>query len=179
MRLATIAALVAAITAFVGTAAKAAPPQRFTLELTDVTFPDAYLSDACGTEVLDTVNGTLTAMLFSAGGTVREVDTLHGTITYAAPATGNSITLTEASSSHAVYPEGIAVGSPAVVRISGQNGGSITGVAPPGSGTIVANATIVAVDPSGIPLTAFGPQDIVSLNGNFAQATAEICAALT
>ena len=147
--------------------------------MTDATFPDAYLSEACGTDVLDTVNGTLTVMLFSAGGTAREVDTLHGTITYTAPATGNSVTLTEASSSHALYPEGIAVGNPAVVKVTGLNGGSITGVAPPGGGSIVADATIIAIDPSGIPLTFFPPEGISSMSGNFAHATAEICAALT
>jgi hypothetical protein len=65
------------------------------------------------------------------------------------------------------------------VRIAGQNGGSITGLAPPGSGQIVADATIVAIDPSGIPLTFFDTADIISMTGDFSLATARICAALT
>jgi hypothetical protein len=56
---------------------------------------------------------------------------------------------------------------------------SITGVAPPGSGQLVANATILFIDDLGVPETAFATSDIVSLDGNYAATTAAICAALT
>ena len=50
---------------------------RETIEIEDVTFPDAFLSAACGTEVLLTVNGTITieVVLGSDGRALSEVDT--------------------------------------------------------------------------------------------------------
>ena len=60
-----------------------------------------------------------------------------------------------------------------------MNTQSITSVAPPGSGQLVANATILFVDDAGVPGTAFATSDIVSMNGTFAATTAAICAALT
>lgn len=176
------AALAALLAAVVIPSAGASAPIRESITLSGVTFPDAYLSDACGTTVLDTISGRLTATLFaaSAGAPAHEVDTLtNGSITYSAPATGNSVTRPLNGTSEAVYPEGIAIGSPAIVTITGVNTGSVTGAAPPGSGQLVADATIVFVDEAGVPGTAFAPSDIVSLNGTYSASTAAICAALT
>ena len=181
-KMAFTAALALLLAAIVVPSAGATRPIHEEVTLTDVTFPDAYLSDACGTDVLDTVNGRLTATLFPAGpgSPAHEVDTLTGgTITYSSPDTGNSVTRPMNGTSHALYPDGISVGSPAIVTINGLNSQSITGVAPPGSGQLVANATILFVDDVGVPGTAFATSDIVSMNGNYAATTAEICAALT
>jgi hypothetical protein len=150
--------------------------------LDGVTFPDAYLTDACGRTVLDTVSGRLTATFFAAHGSVpaHEVDTLTGgQITYSAPGSGHAVTRPLNGSSHVLYPDGIAVGAPAVVTIIGVDVTSITGTAPPGAGELTANATVVFVDDAGVPGTAFSPSDIVSANGNYAATTAAICAALT
>jgi hypothetical protein len=176
---AALAALTAAV--LIPSAAASAPIHE-EVSLDGVTIPDFYLSDACGTTVLDTLSGGLTATFFPAGpnSPAHEVDTLTGgTITYSSPDTGGSVTRPLNGTSHAVYPDGIAVGSPALVTIDGVNTQSITSVAPPGSGQLVANATILFVDDAGVPGTAFATSDIVSMNGTFAATTAAICAALT
>lgn len=174
-----LAVLVAAV---LSPAAGAAAPVHEEITLSNVTFPDVYLSSACGITVLDTVSGRLTATLFAAQGSApaHEVDTLTGgRITYSSPDSGNAVTKPLNGTSHAVYPDGLAVGAPAVVTIDGVDSASITGTAPPGAGQLVADATILFVDEAGIPGTAFSPSDIVSANGNFAATTAAICAALT
>jgi hypothetical protein len=175
------AALTALVAAVIIPSASAARPIHESVTFEDITFPDAYLSDACGTTVVDTFSGTFTATLFpaSSGASAHEVDTIRGSITYSAPDTGNSVSRTVNGASQAVYPEGIAVGAPAVVTIDGENTATITGLAPPGSGRIVANATIVFIDDLGVPITVFETSDIVSVAGNYAGATAAICAALT
>jgi hypothetical protein len=177
-----VAASFAALLAFAfASNASASAPIHESVTLDSVTFPDAYLSAACGQAVLDTVSGRLTATLFSASGTTpaHEVDTLTGgTITYSSPSTGNSVTRPLNGTSQAVYPDGLAVGAPAIVTITGVNSQSITGEAPPGSGQLVADATILLIDDAGVPGTAFAPSDIVSLNGTYAASTAAICAAL-
>jgi hypothetical protein len=181
-KLGLTAALAALFAAIVIPSAGATAPIHEEVTLSGVTFPDAYLSDQCGTTVLDTVSGRLTGTLFpaNAGAPAHEVDTItNGSITYSAPASGNSVTEPLNGSSQAVYPEGISVGAPAIVKITGVNATSITGTAPPGSGQLVANATILFVDDLGVPGTAFAPSDIVSMSGTYAATTAAICAALT
>jgi hypothetical protein len=65
------------------------------------------------------------------------------------------------------------------MTILGVNATSLTGTAPPGSGQLVANGTILFVDDLGVPVTTFDTSDIVSMTGNFVATTAGICAALT
>ena len=156
-------------------------PIRQSVTITDFTFPDAYLSNACGTPVVNTVNATLEIIVFldRTGTPVREIDTIDGTITFAAPASGKSDSQTIAGISHATYPQGVAPGSPAPTSLIGVNVGSLTGVTPPGTGRLVVNAVVVAVGPDGVPFTGFDTDDIVSRQGNFSRATAEICRALT
>jgi hypothetical protein len=111
---------------------------------------------------------------------VAEVDTVtRGTITFSAPATNKSVSSVMTGVSHATYPEGIAIGAPVPTTITGANAANLTGVAPPGEGRIVADAVVVAVDPNGVPFTAFGTEDIVSMNGTFAKTTQHVCDALT
>jgi hypothetical protein len=181
-RLGFSAALVTLIAAIVIPTAGASAPIHEEIVLSDITYQDFYLSDACGTTVLDTVSLTLTATFFPAahGSPAHEVDTLtNGTITYSSPDTGNSVTRPMNGTSHAVYPEGTEPGSPAYLTITGVNTSSLTGTAPPGSGQLVAVGTILFVDDLGIPVTTFEASDIVSMSGTYAATTAEICAALT
>ena len=181
MRSRVLVASLLAMVVFASAAAANAPiRQSFTFE--DFTFTDSYLSDACGTEIQNTASGTFDIKLFvdTSDTPVAEVDTVtRGSITYANPATGASVTSVMTAMSHAVYPDGIFVGARAPTTITGTNAASFTGVAPPGSGRIVVDAEIVFVDPSGVPFTAFGTDDIVSASGNFARTTAELCDALT
>ena len=180
-RLGFTAILVALIAAIAIPTAGAGPPIREEVVFTDVTFDDFYLSDACGTTVLDTVSVTISVTFFPAahGSPAHEVDTLNGSITYSSPDTGNSVTRPLNGTSHAVYPEGTDPGDPALMTILGVNATSLTGTAPPGSGQLVANGTILFLDDLGVPVTTFDTSDIVSMSGNFAATTAGICAALT
>ena len=181
-RLGFSAALVTLIAAIVIPTAGASAPIQEEIVFTDVTYPDFYLSDACGTTVLDTVSVSLSVTFFPAahGSPAHEVDTLtNGTITYSSPDTGNSVTRPMSGTSHAVYPEGIEPGSPALMTMTGVNTSSFTGTAPPGSGQLVANGTILFLDDVGVPVTFFETSDIVSMRGTYDATTAGICAALT
>ena len=84
----TLATLFAAVA--IPTATAGAPIQE-EIVFTDVTYPDFYLSDGCGTTVLDTVSVRLSVTFFPAahGSPAHEVDTLtNGRITYNSPDTG-------------------------------------------------------------------------------------------
>ena len=180
-RLGFSAALVTLVAALVIPIAGASAPIREEVVFTDLTFDDFYLSDACGTTVLDTIDLSVSVTFFPAahGSPANEVDRLNGSITYSSPDTGNSLTRPMHGPTHTVYPEGIAPGSPALSKITGVNTASLTGTAPPGSGQLVANGTILFVDDLGVPITTFETSGIVSMRGNYAATTAEICAALT
>ena len=181
-RLGFCAALVTLIAVIAIPTAGASPPIREEVVFSDVTFEDFYLSDACGTTVLDTIDVSVSVTFFPAahGLPAHEVDVLrNGSITYGSPDTGNSLTRPMNGTSHAVYPEGLASGSPAHMTITGVNTASLTGTAPPGSGQLVANGTILFLDGLGVPITTFETSDIVSMSGSYAATTAEVCAALT
>jgi hypothetical protein len=180
-RLGFSAALVTLIAAIVIPTAGASAPIREEVVFSDVTFEDFYLSDACGTTVLDTVSVSVSVTFFPAAhvSPAHEVDTLNGSITYSSPDTGNSLTRPMNGTSHAVYPEGTEPGSPALLTMTGVNTSSFTGTAPPGSGQLVADGTIQFLDDLGVPVTAFESSDIVSMRGTYAATTAAICAALT
>jgi hypothetical protein len=179
-----IRALVASLLATVvfAPAAGADAPLRQSFTFSDLEFSDAYLSDACGMEIVSTVGGVFSVTLFvdRSAAFVAEVDTVtRGTITWTNPANSASVSSVMTGVSHAVYPDGVAVGNVARVTITGTNAGSLTGVAPPGAGRIVVDAVIVAVDADGVPITAFDTGDIVASSGNFDRATADLCDALT
>jgi hypothetical protein len=180
-RLGFSAALVTLIAAIVIPTAGASAPIREEVVFSDVTFEDFYLSDACGTTVLDTVSVSVSVTFFPAAhvSPAHEVDTLNGSITYSSPDTGNSLTRPMNGTSHAVYPEGTEPGSPAHMTITGVNTSSLTGTAPPGSGQLVADGTILFLDDLGVPVTTFETSGIVSMRGTYAATTAAICAALT
>jgi hypothetical protein len=180
-RLGFSAALVTLIAAIVIPTAGASAPIREEVVFSDVTFEDFYLSDACGTTVLDTVSVSVSLTFFPAAhvSPAHEVDTLNGSITYSSPDTGNSLTRPMNGTSHAVYPEGTEPGSPAHMTITGVNTSSLTGTAPPGSGQLVADGTILFLDDLGVPVTTFETSGIVSMRGTYAATTAAICAALT
>jgi hypothetical protein len=175
---ATLAALIAAI---VIPTAGASAPIREEIVFSDITFDDFYLSDACGTTVVNTINVRALVTFFPAahGAPAHEVDEFNGSITYSSPDTGNSLTRPLSGSARTVYPEGTEPGDPALLTLNGVNTVSFTGVGPPGSGQLVANGTILFLDEFGVPITTFATSDIVSMTGNYAATTAEICAALT
>jgi hypothetical protein len=159
--------------------ASGAAPRRAEMSV-DVTFPDPVMSSICGTTVFERLAGTLKASVFldQSGTPIREVDTQpSATITYTASATGRSISFPFAVVLHTRYPDGVSSGSPAVVTLTG-NIGSLTGVAPAGSGRLVFNAVVLGVDQNGIPATQLVGAPI-SEQGNFTQRPDAICDALS
>jgi hypothetical protein len=180
-RLVSYAALAALIAAIVIPTAGASAPIREELVFSDITFDDFYLSDACGTTVVNTIDVRVLVIFFPAAhdAPAHEVDVFNGSITYNSPDTGNSLTRPLSGSARTVYPEGTEPGSPALLTFTGVNTVSFSGVGPPGSGELVANGTILFLDEFGVPITTFATSDIVSMTGNYAATTAEVCAALT
>jgi hypothetical protein len=164
--------LVAAVAVPLSTASA---PIRAVFELDGVTFPDGFLSDACGVDVDVTVTGAIDVALFvdNDGNATHEVDNFQGTIVYSSGE--NSVLVHAASVSRATYPEGADVGDPASVVVTGVGGGTFIG-GPPGSGRVAFDAEVVFVDADGIPTTAAVGD--LELKGTFAAATAAVCAAL-
>jgi hypothetical protein len=180
-RLAFYATLVALIGAVVIPTAGASAPIREEIVFSDISFDDFYLSDACGTTVVDTIDVRALVTFFPAAhdAPAHEVDVFNGSITYSSPDTGNSLTRPLNGSVRTVYPEGTEPGDPALLTFTGVNTVSFTGVGPPGSGQLVANGAILFLDDLGVPITTFATSDIVLMEGNYAATTAGVCAALT
>lgn len=148
------------------------------LVLSDLTFPDGYLTQACGFDVTITLNihSPATAELNAAGLVVREHDIWLGTFTYSAPASGKSTWRPLNAVIDTVYPGGATEGSSAVTVGSGASVGEVT-TGQPGSGTVTLDAVVDGFDEaSGIPFTHL--TSIVSMSGEFDQTRTNICNAL-
>lgn len=176
MRYLVTLAVASAALAFAGVAAAGAP-LRATFTFDNITFQDPFLSEACGTNVYITLNGTIKATLFvdKDGKISREIDTQPGLHLKYSNDAGDSISFPWALISHTSY-SGTTVGSPATITLTG-NVGSFTGLVGPGNGRLVLSGTVVFVDENGVPITAF--TEVVSMSGNFTGETAKICAALS
>lgn len=154
-------------------AAPAGPPltDRYPVE---AEFDSVELSDACGLPVTIAFVGTFAIKVFTApDGSVREIDTQPGTKVTFSSATGSSA-LPFSASLHADYPEGVAIGAPARLSLTGRSFGT-DDLAGPGSGRLVLEGTVVAVE-DGFPFTRF--TELISTSGQFTRDTARICAAL-
>jgi hypothetical protein len=163
----TAGTTVIALAIAVGTA-NAAPPLRDRFEV-DATFPADELTEACGVPITVHFTGTFSVAVLGD----REIDTQPGTkLTYANEA-GDSIAFPFSAVLHATYPEGIAVGAPAVITLTG-NGGAFGG-AMAGTGRLVFSAVIVETE-DGFAFTRF--TGLLSQKGNFTSQTERICDAL-
>ena len=170
---------VVASAALVSTASAAAPT-RISIPINSTT-PSPLLTSACGFEVSITQVGTLKATVFhdQSGATIRELDTQPGTqLILSSSATGKSFAFPFSSAFRTDYPNGTTPGSAAVVTVTGL-GDKVPGI-PADAGRIVfANATVLLVNSSGIPIVDFGPQ--TSSKGHSNNATTlvtAICSAL-
>ena len=166
----------------------ASPPTRFSFDIDD-TFPSSFLSDFCGIPVRIRVQGSVTVTIhFDKTGTqvVRELDTVPGglAVTRSSPAdepggTGKSFTTVEHASSTFLYPEGTAVGDPAIIIATGLQ--RVTGPGTPRVvGRQVFEAEVIGVTPEGIPVAE--PVGVISESGQFGDPEAffqAICDALT
>ena len=146
------------------TAAGAGGPERFTLPIQD-TFSAPFMSDACGVPVTITIEGTahVTLRRNDAGLVVHEHDVASSfTAVFESPLAlgGTGLSFTNRSPGVATfdYGSGAAIGSTAVVTLTGLAGPAA------GAGSAVAAGyqqligTVVAFSPEGIPIVDFdGP----------------------
>ena len=179
--LASLAALLALGGGLLGAApAWATPPKHFHQVPFNVSFPDDALSEACGFDVFDVFAGNLNVTLFydQRGTLIRETDTAPSlTSSFAAPSTGKSIGSRSPAVMITDYTGGGAVGTPAVVSVTGlqlmlQPGVMFTGKQ-------VFDAVVVDHSPEGIPITMV--TNLISQNGNFFSGDIAplVCAALS
>ena len=147
--------------------ASAAEPTRISIPI-DSTAPSPLLTSACGFDVSITQVGTLKATVFhdQSGAIIREIDTQPGTqLILSSSTTGKSFSFPFSSTFRIEYPNGTTPGSEAVVTVTGL-GDKVPGI-PADAGQIVfANATVLFVNSSRVPIVDFGPQSSSSGHSN-------------
>ena len=183
-KLALLATIVAA--GFAATTAVAAGPEHVTIRVQD-SFYAPFMSSACGVPVTITLDGVSHTTLWrnAAGLVVRERDVLSSfTAVFESPTalagTGLSFTNRSPGVAEFDYGSGAAIGSTAVITLTG-NGGPAAG---PGSertaGYQRLTGTVYAFSPEGIPIVDFdGP--VLEQHGRwpvFDVILAQRCAAL-
>jgi hypothetical protein len=183
-KLALLATLVAAGVA--ATAAFAAGPEHITMPVHD-SFDAPFMSAACGVPVTITLDGVSDVTLWrnSAGLVTRERDVLSSfTAVFESPTalggTGRSFTNRSPGVADFDYGSGAAIGSTAVITLTGLQGPAA------GAGTAITagyqrlTGTVFGFSPEGIPLVDFdGP--VLAQHGRwpgFDVVLAQRCAAL-
>lgn len=174
----TLAAI--AVAAAPAASARTSPPLRSTETFT-LNIYDAYLSRACGVEVVATLTATEQRNVFPGAdeaSPAREITTYDGEITWLARASGATYSDKLKSVVTIAYPQGIEIGKPARVTVIGRNGGTFPiGGGPAGTGILVYEATVYASD-QGFPYWFLNGDAVRSL-GTFDLTARRICAALT
>jgi hypothetical protein len=176
-----LALSLAALAVAVGLAAAptgAGPPTHVFLE-DDAMFQSGGLTAGCGFPVFITIKGGIHIMLRTdRNGILHELDTFSDwSITFSAPSQGTSFSYKLGPASF-VYPEGTAVGAPAIVTIRGVDT-RVTGF-PAQAGRTVFMGEVLFVSPEGVPVADL--VSVISQTGNQlspAESFATICAALT
>jgi hypothetical protein len=143
----------------------ATPPKHFQFPLSD-SFRNDDLSAACGFDVNVVTTGNLDiTLLYDQSGTlIKEIDTFPAFAFFiTAPSTGQSIRSSSPAVAHVDYTGGGAVGTTAVVSVTGlafmtQHGVMFTG-------RQVFDAVVEGQSPEGIPENMTG--DLISQSGNF------------
>jgi hypothetical protein len=148
--------------------AGAAAPLRDRFDV-DVTFPAEDLTAACGVPITVRFEGRFSIQISGN----REIDTQPGTKLTYANAAGATIRFPFSVTLHATYPQGIVVGAPVIVTITG-NGGGFAGEGA-GTGRLVYDAVVEEVD-DGFGFFRF--TDLISQTGSFGPQTEKICSAL-
>ena len=179
--LVSLVALVALGGGLLGAApAWATPPKQFHQVPFNFSIPDDALTAACGFDVFDVLAGNIDTTLFydQSGTLIREIDTGPSiTLSFFAPSTGKSIGSRSPAVMITDYTGGGAVGTAAVVSLTGlqlmlQPGVMFTG-------RQVFDAVVVDHTPEGIPITMF--TNLISQSGNFFSGDIAplVCAALS
>jgi hypothetical protein len=153
------------------------PPTQLFLE-DDVTFQSGGLTAACGFPVFISIEGGIHIMLRTdRSGVLHELDTFTDwAITFSAPSRGTSFSFKFGPAAF-VYPEGTAVGAPAIITLQGVDA-RYPGF-PAEAGRTVILGEVIAVSPEGVPIADF--LTVLSEKGNTlppAEGLANLCAAL-
>jgi hypothetical protein len=160
--------------------ASAAQPTRISIPI-DSTAPSPLLTASCGFEVSITQVGALKATVFhdQSGAIIREIDNQPGTqVILSSPTTRKSFSFPFSSTFRTEFPNGTTPGSEAVVTVTGL-GDKVPGI-PADAGQIVfADATVLFVNSSGVPIVDFGRQSSSNGHSNTdATLVTAICSAL-
>jgi hypothetical protein len=147
----------------------------------DETFVNEVTTEACGTTVVNSVEGTLNVTLLynQAGLIAKEIDPSGGgTVTFTAPRTGNSFSF-PFNTAIIDYGAGAAVGSTFTAKFVGLIG-HVPGFISSDAGQVIVTGVVTGFDENGLPELDF--RDVQVQHGNFhsqEEILAAICAALT
>jgi len=173
-------AVLATVALSVPAGATAARPAEDVLEM-ELEIFDLHLTTACGGPwVFADVSFRLerSVQRDRNGNVERLNETVTGEITWFTRGTGKSYTSELNSKTTVTFPEGIDWFKPAIVTVTGRHGGTFPiGGGPAGNGKLVYDGFIYGVDDDGVPYWSTEGDAIFS-EGNFAQETQRICAAL-
>lgn len=154
-RRALVLAISAVVMLMLGTTAAASPPLRETGHQ-DVTLLLPGATARCGFDIFGHFEGDFRFTVFydNEGRIVREIDTFPSfKVTVFAPSTGKSYTSASPQVLHATYTPGAAIGSTAIVRLTGLLE-KIGGIDMEG-GRLAFEAVVVDYTDAGVPLVQF------------------------
>jgi hypothetical protein len=136
-------------------AATAAEPLRVAFPV-HLEFEDEGLSEACGFQVLITVDGKFDAALHTLpnGSAAFEIDRQVARWTFAAATTGASFNYVNVITAVFDYPEGLEVGAPATISLMGSSE-HVPGT-PAVAGRLVFDSTIDHIGAEGFPVAYLG-----------------------
>jgi hypothetical protein len=173
-------ALIAVLALIVAAPATAAQARHLTIEIHE-TFPNDFLSTACKTDVVVSLDATLNVTLVynQAGLLVTEIDPSGGgTVTFSAPLTGNSFSF-PFQTTIIDYGAGAEVGSTFTMKMVGLFG-HVPGLVASDAGQVIVTGVVEGFEENGSPLLEI--TDFVLARGNRSSGediTAAICSALT
>lgn len=144
-------------------------------------FSSAFWTDACGTDVVLTVDGVLNVTLVSnqQGLLVKEIDPSGGgTVTHSAPLTGDSFSF-PIQSTIIDYGAGAQIGSTFTMKLVGLSG-HVPGYIASDAGQMIVTGVVSGFEENGLP--DLESHDIVLEHGNSESdeaVVAAVCSALT
>jgi len=155
-------------------------PIFLTIAVND-TFVSPSFTAACGFEVSITEVGILKAKVFAddAGSIVREIDTQPGFVTeFSSSESGKSFAYPFSTVFHFDYVNGTTPGVPVLVTATGLMD-KVPGMSADAGRVTYGSATVLFVDPSGVPIVDFGEPTAINGRANDLGAlVAAGCAAL-
>jgi predicted aconitase with swiveling domain len=175
-----VLAVIAVLALIVAAPTGAGQARHLAIEIHE-SFPSAFLSNACKTDVVVSFDATLNVTLVynQAGLLVKEVDPSGGgRVTYSAPLTGNSFSF-PFQTTIIDYGAGATVGSTFTMKLVGLFG-HVPGIVASDAGQLIVSGVVEGFDENGSPQLEI--TDFVREHGNRESGddvTAAICTALT